>query len=438
MSRSIVKVLIFVFVTCVFSEAGAVRGGTVVVPNRGSVFESVGKVGGCTATLVSPYAALTAAHCVSNNSIVSFVLPNQRGTLIGNVMHHPQYENLKWLSYDYALIIFSQSVFDTPNIDAKDLKIPRIMRKQLSEGDQVRIYGFGRHGVECKLSDGKSRVALTTITHVAEDWSYTFGNENKGLCGGDSGGPLFKWSKNLSEWQIAGVNSWGGGNSESFVKSSYVAADWIAQNYRAPIFPQQSNDVCRVYMGSSIFGKSLDVVGSRNLTAEFDNATTMVWVPKGFSLSLYADVNFGNQVAEMGGYDGKECNQNGCLYDLEGSSVDNTATSAKCEQKLPENTWGDCILYDWYGDNNAPVYFSTKSNPLELGDFNNLASQIWVKRNHTAELFPDVKHKNNLGDHQSSLTYEGNNQGLLCNDFGCLHDLTGTSMENTTSSMKCN
>ncbi len=71
----------------------AVRGG--VVYRQAGAWEAIGHIGGCTATLISPYAALTAGHCVTDGSRRTFTLPNGRGSITGTVLLHPQYEAIK-------------------------------------------------------------------------------------------------------------------------------------------------------------------------------------------------------------------------------------------------------------------------------------------------------------------------------------------------------
>lgn len=91
----IVQLVIVLTGIMIIGHVEAVRGGS-QWNNPSGAYEAIGRIHGCTATLISEYAVLTAAHCVTNGSSVRFTLPNGRGSVTGVAQHHPLFNELKW------------------------------------------------------------------------------------------------------------------------------------------------------------------------------------------------------------------------------------------------------------------------------------------------------------------------------------------------------
>lgn len=414
-----------------------VFGGTVWDPS--GPLEAIGSIGGCTATLISEFAALSAAHCRSNGATVTFTLPNSRGSIKGTMVHHPLYEVLKWASYDYAVIKFSHSIFKDKNVNAAGLAPLPISQETLRKNDSVLLYGYGKFGQEGCSSDpdGRPRQASVQLAEIDEDWHYKAKDHSAGLCEGDSGGPMFIYNR---RWIVAGVNSWTGSPPDSFAKSTYVASDWIKQNSGDPSLPGDTWGHCVLY-DIDVDGSYLSFRGNiPSFTGDssfWDNRTSQVWVKKGFQSTLYDGANYSSQLATFDGFNGHDCNQFGCLHDVTRSTANNRASSVKCESALPGETWGHCVLYDRYGDSG---YLSTQGDipsfSAEDSFWNNRTSQVWVKRGYTAMLYPSAGYKDNGTGHQRAVKL-GGYVGNWCNSYGCLHDLVGTEAENATSSLRC-
>ncbi len=416
----------------------AVRGGTVLTTVSG-VFEAVGRISGCTATLISPYAALTAAHCGSNGSSKTLTLENGRGSITGTMLHHPKFGDIKWLSYDYALIKFPQSIYQTPGLNASGIRIPKLASETLGEDEWALMYGYGRFGSSCQnSSDEQPRYAYGQIDDVDEDWHYRVRDSSVGSCPGDSGGPLFHFD---GDWMVVGVTSWGDG-IDSFWKSSHVAYDWIKENSQDPSLPGDTWGGCVYYKDAGAGGAWLSTRGNQPSLVSIHNGNynqsiSSIWVRKGYRAEVYDYTNYSTHLGSYRGFSGTKCDEHGCLHELSGTAANNDASSLKCALDVPDSPWGNCILYDRKGDG---AYLSTRNDqPSFTGGssfWNNRATQLFVKAGHSARLYPSANYANNLPDHQVSMFFSGNN-GDWCNSDGCLHDLVGTHMENAASSIDC-
>ncbi|MGH9159499.1 MAG: trypsin-like serine protease [Vicinamibacteraceae bacterium] len=397
--------------------------------------EAIGTIGGCTATLITEYAALTAAHCVTNGQRRTFILPNGRGSIDGTAIQHPLFGQLHWFSYDYAIVQFDASIYETGTVNASGLTPMPVSAKTLRAGDGAFMYGYGGFGGDCsEPSDGQARYRWIAISDVSEDWHYAYRNSEAGICPGDSGGPLVV---DDNGWKVAGVNSWTGGDASHF-KSSYMAFDWIREHASGPDLPGDTWGNCVLYTNWTD-GAYLSIRGnlpSFDSYPAYDNATSTVWVRKGFKATLYDGAGYsGDRLYAADGFVGSRCNEFGCVYELEGTAADDSASSLTCESVLPQDTWGHCVYYNRFGDGG---YYSTQGNASSFsGEFaywNNRASQIWVKKGHTAEVFPDPSYGGT--NYWRSVIFNGE-RGNWCNASGCLHDLVGTVAEKTASSITC-
>ena len=138
----------------------------------------VGRIGGCTATLVAPDVAITAAHCLGYGTRTR---PGQYRTLTlkkGNesrrftVNRYRSYSS-KLGANDIALLGLSTAV-------PSDFAQPAPISARVPvDGTSLTVYGYGCTRIG-RSSDGRKRKA-----------TYEQGERSYHLCPGDSGGPVF-------------------------------------------------------------------------------------------------------------------------------------------------------------------------------------------------------------------------------------------------------
>lgn len=415
-----------------------VRGGTVWTPT--GLWEAIGTTGGggCTGTLVSEYAALTAGHCVAEGADWAFNLPNERGTIYGTAKKHPLFNTFAWFAYDYAVIQFPHSIYDDPAVNTDGIVPIPVSAETLSAGDSVSLYGYGGFGgTACSsFQDGQARWARAQIEFVDEDWHYSINSATVGICGGDSGGPLLS----ADGRSVVGVNSFSDGNGDH-MKSSHLAYDWIKENTGPPELPGDTWGQC-VYYKDWVSGHWLSVRGNvPSFLAHENNAFSSVWVKKGYKATLYDNTNYSSVLGVFDGLNGTNCNEFGCAYDQRDFlGADNAASSAKCESALPASTWGHCVYYDRYGDGRYYSLRGDLTNFVAVPFFNNRISHLWVTRGRRAEVFPRPNYQTNAfagnAPRWTSVVYDGVS-GDWCNSSGCLHDLVGSVAENSAGSITC-
>lgn len=215
------------------------------VANPGQ-FEAVGQVGhGCTGTLITKSAVLTAAHCVCHQGTcadraafrLTDVYPvDKPGTpedeslvrrdvgMAGEVSVHPAYNVAGWARADYAIIYLDQPV----NRLVKDITPIRVAAPTPPQvGEPATLVGFGRHGVNCSV--GGPRVKRYATLPVNEIIDYGDGDSTIGfespityVCEGDSGGPILN-----ADGELFGVSSSKGG-PRSYYDPTHLVYAWIS------------------------------------------------------------------------------------------------------------------------------------------------------------------------------------------------------------------
>jgi hypothetical protein len=162
------------------------------------VYISMGN-GRCTATLVSPTALITAAHCAKGGESVSFM--HKQNRYQARCYGHPKYPQID--------VDVSVCKLERPILDGYDEKYA-FVGGEAKKGNQVTIAGYGciRPGGGGG-NDGILRWGEAKITgFTGYDMISKFG---VALCFGDSGGPLYMELKDPTNEKhiLLGVNSKG-------------------------------------------------------------------------------------------------------------------------------------------------------------------------------------------------------------------------------------
>jgi V8-like Glu-specific endopeptidase len=166
----------------------------------------------CTATVVSPTVLLTAAHCVSpqtvgNTTFRAFFGPNldkqMGGTWIDvKETHYDTLFNVNNLSggHDIAVAILASPTSVTP------IPINRSSTVSGLTGQPVRLVGYGNDNGSAGTGAGLKRQTTTTLVEARATLLH-IGNSQKETCNGDSGGPAFMDFGGVAK--LVGVTSYG-------------------------------------------------------------------------------------------------------------------------------------------------------------------------------------------------------------------------------------
>jgi hypothetical protein len=155
----------------------------------------------CTATMVGPKVAVTAAHCGRHNSRTNVEI-YQGPNVAGRMFHMPQWKNRS--NWDLAVIVLDDAV----DVPFATVALDHVFRV----GQDIDIAGYGctrpggGGGNDGILRWGESKVVNVSVgTDVATQWRPNGG----ALCFGDSGGPMFADGSDVGKRTLVAVNSKG-------------------------------------------------------------------------------------------------------------------------------------------------------------------------------------------------------------------------------------
>jgi snapalysin len=148
---------------------------------------SVVRIGGCTATVITPHIMLTAAHCFTPDTPFPFAATvDGQLFLVRGAVLHPNFavhSSLQTWINDVA-VVWTDSTLPLPPIE-----LARNVR--MKKGDRVTFQGYGLSdkGDDLLLRTASSRVRQVSADHVVLDGTTESAAR---ACFGDSGGPLLK------------------------------------------------------------------------------------------------------------------------------------------------------------------------------------------------------------------------------------------------------
>ncbi len=232
------------------AQASELKGGTVVPVGE---LEAVVRIPGCTATLVTDTAVLTAAHCVCNDAVpavcgttttvtfenvfgvyddpaTSFDERTTRSnrTITATVKPHPHFSEFGWNTNDYAVLRLDRHASDEVAVAPVQVEVDRP-----AIGDVHTLVGYGRSGASCETAYGTKRrgaLALDDIYEAPDHYddpragaTLFFVDNTVMTCPGDSGGPVIN-----ADNHVAGVASVGVNAGNAAYDATFAATDWIA------------------------------------------------------------------------------------------------------------------------------------------------------------------------------------------------------------------
>ncbi|MEM9490489.1 MAG: trypsin-like serine protease, partial [Myxococcota bacterium] len=194
----------------------------VYVPLSDGQISAIGNFGGCTGTLIAPTWVLTAKHCQLTQSAVFCMgeTPDSQDACVGAraVHNHPR------LDYDLTLV----ELVRDPRAELPLLVPLPIMTEVMDDTWLERTAEASGYGTTETGTSGTRLFSAEPIIAVTGDFITVDGQGQRGLCFGDSGGPLLVVAGD-STVRVAGALSFG--DTSCLGQDSFARADieqaWI-------------------------------------------------------------------------------------------------------------------------------------------------------------------------------------------------------------------
>ena len=153
--------------------------------------------GSCSATVIAPRAALTAAHCLDEQVTAVRVWRGVGEEVVATSFHiQPRYNGAD-SSFDVGIVLTGQ--------DLERPAVPLLLGRDARVGEQAIIAGWGRDELDVSRVLRAGTTTFASVGAALLETRYSPGVSGSGVCAGDSGGPILASEGGV--WAVAGVTS---------------------------------------------------------------------------------------------------------------------------------------------------------------------------------------------------------------------------------------